>query len=149
MPWNSAAVLFGIVAWLGPRSVSGVHSVLANVLVMIALIHVALNFRQLKALVRRRSIVIDRRFRGSVDSAQSGYAAGKTASHADGPVKVRFLRPAPVEPDLSVEIESDERITVLDGSGVVMEANPRAELSIEVPDWYRPPSSTRSSLEDR
>jgi hypothetical protein len=83
--------------------------------------------------VRRRSIVIDRRFRGSADSAQSGYAAGKTASHAEGPVKVTLFRPAPVEQDLSVEIDSDERITVLDGSGVVMEANPSAELLIEVP----------------
>jgi hypothetical protein len=129
----TAAIAFGIVAWLGPRSLSGLHAVLANVMVVIAVIHVLFNTRQLKALIRRRSTVIDRRFRGSADSAQSGYAAGKAASHAEGTVKVEIRGPAPVEQELLVEIDPEEHVTVLHGSHVVMEASPDTELTIAVP----------------
>lgn len=129
----TAAIAFGILAWLGPRSLSGLHAVLANVMVVIAVIHVLFNTRQLKALIRRRSTVIDRRFRGSADSAQSGYAAGKAASHAEGTVKVEIRGPAPVEQELLVEIDPEEHVTVLHGSHVVMEASPDAELTIAVP----------------
>lgn len=97
------------------------------------MLHVVFNTRQLKALVRRRSTVIDRRFRGSADSAQSGYAAGKAASHAEGTVKVGLRGSAPVEQELLVEVDSEERVSVFLGSDVLMEANPDAELSIEVP----------------
>ncbi len=47
------AIVLGIVAWLGPRSLSGPHAVLANIMVGIAIVHIALNARQLKALIRR------------------------------------------------------------------------------------------------
>jgi hypothetical protein len=128
-----AAVGFGIAAWLGPRSLEGIHGTLANILVAIAVIHVVLNARQLKALVRRRSTVIDRRFRGSEGTAQSGYAAGRAASHGEGTFKVEFHGPAPVEQELLVEIDAEERVTVLHGTDVVMEACHDPEFSMEVP----------------
>ncbi len=129
----TGAVAFGIAAWLGPRSLKDLHSLLANILVAVAIVHLASNVKQLKALIRRRSTVIDRRFRGSADSAQSGYAAGRAASHAEGTVKVDLLDQAPVEQELVVEIDSEERVTVFDGSDVVIEAAPAAELTLEVP----------------
>ncbi len=127
------AIALGIVAWLGPRSLSGPHAVMANIMVGIAAVHVVLNARQLKALIRRRSIVVDRRFRGSADSAQSGYAAGRAASFAEGIVEVRLHRPAPLEEDLLVEVDAEEQVTVVDGSDIVMEVRPNAEILVEVP----------------
>lgn len=129
----TAAIAFGILAWLGPRSLSGVHAGLANVMVAIALIHVAFNARQLKALIRRRSIVIEPRFRGSADAAHRGYAAGKAALHAEGTVEVKLRGRVPLGHDLQVDIDPEEQVTVFDGSSLVMEVSPDAELSIEVP----------------
>jgi hypothetical protein len=127
------AIVLGIVAWLGPRSLSGPHAVLANIMVGIAIVHIALNARQLKALIRRRSINIDRRFRGSPVAAQGGYAAGKAASFLEGTVEVQFNGPTPLDQDLSVEVDDEERVTVLDGSDVVMEVSPDASVLVEIP----------------
>ena len=129
----TAAIAFGILAWLGPRSLSGVHAGLANIMVAIALIHVAFNARQLKALIRRRSIVIEPRFRGAADSAHRGYAAGKAASHAEGTVKVELRQRVPLGQNLQVEIDPEEHVTVFDGSNLVIDASPDAVLSIEIP----------------
>lgn len=127
------AILLGIVAWLGPRSLSGPHALLANIMVGIAVLHVVLNVRRLKALVRRPTITIGSRFRGSAAAAQSGYAAGRAASHVAGTVEVILRRPAPLEQDLIVEVDDEERVTVFDGAEIVMEVSPDAELLVEVP----------------
>jgi hypothetical protein len=111
----------------------GPHAVLANILVAVTIIHVVLNLKQLKTLVRRRSITIEARFRGSADSAQRGYAAGAAAALTEGSVEVRFRQPVPLDRDLLTEAVSDEEIGVFSGSDLVMEVNQSDELSIDIP----------------
>lgn len=129
----SAVVIFGVVAWLGPRSLKGFHGTLGDILLAVAVAHILLNLRQLTALVRRRSTVIDRRFRGASTSAQRGYAAGKAASHTQGAAKVEFLASTPVEQELQVEIDSEERVTIFHGPNAVMEACPDDDFTMTVP----------------
>lgn len=129
----TAVVAFGIAAWLGPRGLKGLHGTLGNILLAIAAIHIASNIRQLKALVRRRTTVIDPRFRGSADSAQGGYAAGTAVSDVEGIFKVELREPVPVEQELLVDTDAEEQVTVFHGADVIMTAHPEPELDIEIP----------------
>ncbi len=126
------AITLGIAAWLVTGLLSGPHTFFANALIVITVLHVILNLKQLKVLIRRRSIVVDRRFRGSKNEAQSGYAAGEAGSFAEGTAQVVFTGPVPLDKVLTVEVDPQEHLTVLDGSQVVMEVTPNSELQIGI-----------------
>jgi hypothetical protein len=67
------------------------------------------------------NIVIDRRFRGPLRSANGGYAAGSLAAFVGGPAEVTLRLPPPLERPLAVA-EDDGRVLLLDGEAVVAEA---------------------------
>jgi len=75
--------------------------------------------------------VIDRRYRGPLQSANGGYAAGSLAAFVDGPAEVTLRLPPPLDRPLAVA-EVDGRVLLLDGEAVVAEAEPRA-LELEPP----------------
>jgi hypothetical protein len=81
----------------------------------------------------REPILIERRFRGPLTSANGGYAAGLLAAHVDAPaVQVTLRLPPPLERPLRVE-RSDAGLVLVDGDAVVAEAQP-AELELDPPN---------------
>jgi hypothetical protein len=77
-------------------------------------------------------IVIARRFRGPLTSANGGYAGGLLAERIDAPaVEVTLHLPPPLERPLHVE-QSADGVALLDGDAVVAEAHP-AELRLDPP----------------
>jgi hypothetical protein len=77
-------------------------------------------------------IVIARRFRGPVGSANGGYACGRLAAFVDGPAEVTLRLPPPLERPLRVEREG-ERVLLWDGDALLAEARP-AEVDVEPPE---------------
>jgi hypothetical protein len=77
------------------------------------------------------TIVIDRRFRGPVDSANGGYAAGLVAAAFDGPAEVTLRLPPPLDTPLELRREGDAA-RLVDGDAVVAEACP-GEPELEPP----------------
>jgi hypothetical protein len=86
-------------------------------------------------------ITIDRRYRGPLDSANGGYAAGRLAAFVDGPAEVTLRLPPPLDRPLAVT-EEDGRIVLFDGEAVVAEARPGR------PDVDVPASVTFAEAED-
>jgi hypothetical protein len=79
------------------------------------------------------TILIARRFRGPLTSANGGYAAGLLAEHVDaGAVEVMLRLPPPLERPLHVQRSSDG-VVLLDGDAVIAEAKP-AELELNPPN---------------
>jgi len=67
-------------------------------------------------------IVLPRRYRGPLSSANGGYASGRLAAFVDADaVEVTLRLPPPVERALAVA-RDDGRVLLLDGDGVVAEA---------------------------
>jgi hypothetical protein len=67
------------------------------------------------------NIVIERRYRGPVGSANGGYAAGRLAAFLDGPAEVTLRLPPPLDRPLHVA-EEDGKLLLLDGESLVAEA---------------------------
>ena len=89
-------------------------------------------------------IVIARRFRGPVDSANGGYASGLMAHAVDGPAVVTLRLPPPLEVPLRVE---DGR--VWDGKALVAEVAP-GTVDIEPegpPTWEEAVAAQRPDRE--
>jgi hypothetical protein len=77
-------------------------------------------------------IVLPRRYRGPLTSANGGYACGRLAACVDADeVEVTLRLPAPLARPLSVE-RMDGRVRLLDGAAVVAEARP-ATVEDEAP----------------
>jgi hypothetical protein len=71
-------------------------------------------------------IVLPRRYRGPLTSANGGYACGRLASFVDADeVEVTLRLPPPLDRPLSVE-RMDGHVRLLDGDAVVAEARPAA-----------------------
>jgi hypothetical protein len=78
------------------------------------------------------SIVIARRYRGPLTSANGGYAAGLLATYLDEPaVEVTLRLPPPLERPLAVR-GAGECALLLDDDAIVAEARP-AELELDAP----------------
>src|SRR5215208_2644169 len=78
-------------------------------------------------------ITIERRYRGPLDSANGGYAAGRLAAFVDGPAEVTLRLPPSLDRALAVT-EEDGRILRLDREAVVAEARPgRPEVDVPAP----------------
>jgi hypothetical protein len=80
-------------------------------------------------------ILIERRFRGPLGSANGGYASGRLASFVDGPAEVTLRLPPPLDRPLQVE-RVGEGVRLLDDEALVAEAKP-ATVDLEAP---APPS---------
>jgi hypothetical protein len=77
-------------------------------------------------------IVLPRRFRGPLTSANGGYAAGRLAAFVDADaVEVTLRLPPPLDRPLAVRPENGS-VLLLDGDAVVAEARP-AEVDAEAP----------------
>jgi hypothetical protein len=68
-------------------------------------------------------VVIERRYRGPLDSANGGYAAGLVASRLEGRAEVTLRLPPPLERPLELRREG-ERVLLCDGESLVAEAAP-------------------------
>jgi hypothetical protein len=76
-------------------------------------------------------IVIQRRFRGPIDSGNGGYVAGRLAAFVDGPAEVTLRLPPPLDRQLRIE-RDDGGVRLLDGDELVAEAVP-AVVDLELP----------------
>lgn len=94
----------------------------------------------------RPTLTIARRFRGPVDSANGGYAAGLLAGVLGGPVEVTLRLPPPLERPLVVH-ETDAGVLLLDDDRTVAEARPADPDVVPpaAPGWEEASSLARSS----
>ena len=81
------------------------------------------------------TVTIDRRFRGPLDSANGGYAAGLLGARLGGTAEVTLRLPPPLERPLGIRRDHG-RLLLEDGEQLVAEAVP-AELDLAAP---APPS---------
>jgi hypothetical protein len=80
-------------------------------------------------------LVIPARFRGPSGSGNGGYACGRIAAYADGPVAVTLRRPPPLDAPMTVEQGDDGSLRVRHGSTLIAEAtSPSGLLAVEAPD---------------
>jgi hypothetical protein len=86
------------------------------------------------------TVTIDRRFRGPLDSANGGYAAGLLGSRLGGTAEVTLRRPPPLDRPLSLRRDGP-RLLLEDGDLLVAEAV-RAALDLEAP---MPPSPVEAA----
>lgn len=77
-------------------------------------------------------ITIARRYRGPLDSANGGYAAGLLAAALGGPAEVTLRLPPPLESPLSVETTDGGGRVLLDAGRIVAEAR-SGEPAVSVP----------------
>jgi len=77
------------------------------------------------------TVTIDRRFRGPLDSANGGYAAGLLGSRLGGVAQVTLRLPPPLERPLTVRRDGD-RLLLEDAGALVAEAEP-ADLDLTPP----------------
>jgi hypothetical protein len=71
-----------------------------------------------------RSVVIDGHICGLPGVGFGGYVAGLLAAEFEGPAKVDFIRPAPLDIELSLEHDLATQVTLLDGDTVVARRAP-------------------------
>lgn len=83
---------------------------------------------------------IDRRYRGPLDSANGGYAAGLLGSRIGGAAEVTLRSPPPLERPLTVRRDGG-RLLLQDGELLVAEAAP-AELELVAP---APPTAEQAA----
>ena len=86
------------------------------------------------------TVTIARRYRGPLDSANGGYAAGLVGSRLGAAAEVTLRLPPPLERPLELRRESD-RVLLLDGDRLVAEAAP-GEPAVEAPV---PPSAAEAA----
>ena len=80
----------------------------------------------------RRTVVIDRRFRGPPNSANGGYVCGLLAETLHGPATITLRRPPPLEAALVLERLEDGRVELRDGDTLIAEGVPEA-LAADAP----------------
>jgi hypothetical protein len=81
----------------------------------------------------RRTLVIDRRFRGPPTSGNGGYTCGMLAAAAAKPVEVRLIRPPPLDVPLEIAVDpATSGLVLKDGAETVATATPKT-FDLEVP----------------
>ena len=89
------------------------------------------------------TVTIDRRFRGPLDSANGGYAAGLLGSRLGDAAEVTLRLPPPLERPLELRRDGD-RLLLLDGERLVAEAAP-ADPGLEAPAPPTPEEAAAAS----
>ena len=82
--------------------------------------------------IRRGTVVIERRFRGPLDSGHGGYTCGLLARQIPGAAEVSLRVPPPLERQLALERVGDGRVLLRDGEVIVADARP-APLALYPP----------------
>jgi hypothetical protein len=80
----------------------------------------------------RRTVVIDRRFRGPPNSANGGYTAGLVAEAMRGSGEVTLRRPPPLDAPLTLERLEHGRVELRDGDELIAEGVPQ-RVPIDAP----------------
>lgn len=75
-------------------------------------------------MIRMESLRIPARFRGPATSSNGGYFAGRVALLAGRTVTVRLLKPPPLDTELTVRVQPDGTLQILDGETPVGETRP-------------------------
>jgi hypothetical protein len=84
-----------------------------------------------------QTLSVARRFCGPPRSANGGYFAGLVATFVGNTLRVRILRPPPLDTLLSVVEQDDGVLEIQGGEGVIARAQPaRLELAIPSPPAY-------------
>jgi hypothetical protein len=89
------------------------------------------------------TVTIARRYRGPLDSANGGYAAGLLGTHLGDAAEVTLRLPPPLERPLTVHQEGD-RLLLLDGELLIAEAVP-ADPVLRAPPPPTPAEARRAS----
>jgi hypothetical protein len=89
------------------------------------------------------TVTIERRYRGPLDSANGGYAAGLVGSHLGGGAQVTLRLPPPLERPLALRRDG-ERLLLCDGDVVVAEAAP-GDPALEPPAPPAPAEAAAAS----
>lgn len=79
-----------------------------------------------------QTLTIARRYRGPLDSANGGYAAGLVARALGGPAEVTLRLPPPLDTPLALARDGD-RLLLLDGERLIAEAR-SADPGVDSPD---------------
>jgi hypothetical protein len=90
------------------------------------------------------SLTIDRRYRGPLDSANGGYAAGLLGSRVGSAAEVTLRLPPPLERPLEVRRDG-ERLLLLDGERLVAEAA-HGDHGLAAPDPPQPDEAAAASV---
>ena len=80
-----------------------------------------------------QTISVPGRFNGPLTSGHGGYSSAVIAGLVEGPASVTLRSPVPLDTALEVIREDDRSVRVLNGGTLVAEANPAAQLDLEVP----------------
>jgi len=79
-------------------------------------------------------LVIPSRFRGPSGSGNGGYACGRIAAYADGPVTVTLRRPPPLDTPMAIERGEQGSVRIHHGRTLIAEATPSPSLpALEIP----------------
>ncbi len=81
----------------------------------------------------KRSVVIDDHICGLPGVGFGGYVAGLLATELGGPAKVDFIRPAPLDRELSIEHDLASEAMLLDGANVLAVGRPPHETREDHP----------------
>ncbi|MGB0094583.1 MAG: hypothetical protein WBP81_18880 [Solirubrobacteraceae bacterium] len=74
--------------------------------------------------MRGETVVIERRFRGPLDSGHGGYTCGLLAREIPGAAEGSLLVPPPLERQLTLERVGDGRVMLRDREVIVADARP-------------------------
>jgi hypothetical protein len=88
-------------------------------------------------------VSIDRRYRGPLESANGGYAAGVLGSRLGGAAEVTLRLPPPLERPLEVRRDG-ERLLLVDGDRLVADAAP-GDSAVEAPSPPTPEEAAAAS----
>jgi hypothetical protein len=66
-------------------------------------------------------IVVATRFCGPPDSGNGGYTCGLLANFIDGPAQVTLRKPPPLELPLTIQVNPDETVSLLDDDELIAE----------------------------
>jgi hypothetical protein len=91
---------------------------------------------------RNRSVVIAGHICGLPGVGFGGYVAGLLAAEFEGPAKVDFIRPAPLDIELSLERDLATQVTLLDGDTVLAVGRPH-----ETTDDHPPPPPWEAAVQ--
>jgi hypothetical protein len=80
----------------------------------------------------KMQVKIDKRFNGPASSGHGGYACGILAQYIKGTAEVTLLKPIPLEKDLTINKNPDDRISLLEGDAIIATAH-KADFQLSPP----------------
>ena len=87
-------------------------------------------------MTMQKKITIDAKFNGPPDSGNGGYVCGLLANFIGQEAEVTLRKPPPLEQPLSILVNDDQEVRLLDGETLIAYGYPK-KLNLEIPN---PPS---------